>query len=96
MRVLAMKEVIKELMNSYLENERDSFNYILILKKLEDGKYQSYQVCVENDENFENKVAYVSEYDLLTENVGKTWNIDDFELYKQNVTVVAISDVETV
>jgi|GEM_PF-1695128 len=96
MRVLTIKEVVEELMDSYLGTARDSFNYILILHKTGENELKSYQVCVENDEDFKNKEAYVSEYDLLTDDVGKTWNIEDFDLYKKNATVVAISDVEEV
>lgn len=96
MRTLTMKEVVEELMISDLGTARDSFNYILILDRAGDNELKSYQVCVENDEDFKDKVAYVSEYDLFTDDVGKTWDIEDFDLYKQNATVVAISDVEEV
>ena len=96
MRTLTMKEVVEELMISDLGTARDSFNYILILHKTGENELKSYQVCVENDEDFKNKEAYVSEYDLLTDDVGKTWDIEDFDLYKQNATVVAITDVEEV
>ena len=93
MRVLTMKEVVEELMDSDLGTARDSFNYILILDRTGDNELKSYQVCVENDEDFKDKVAYVSEYDLFTDDVGKTWN---FDLYKKNAIVIAISDVEEV
>ena len=96
MRTLTMKEVVEELMISDLGTARDSFNYILILDRVGDNELKSYQVCVENDEDFKGKVVYVSEYDLFTDDVGKTWNIEDFDLYKKNAIVIAISDVEEV
>lgn len=96
MRTLTIKEVVEELMDSYLGTARDSFNYVLILDRAGEDKLKSYQVCVENDEDFKGKVAYVSEYDLFTDDVGKTWDIEDFDLYKKNATVVAITDVEEV
>ena len=81
-------------MDSYLGTATDSFNYILILKKLEDGKYQSYQVCVENGKDKEERDLYLSEYDLFTDDVGKTSKID--EVFKDDDEVVVISDVEEV
>lgn len=96
MRTLTMKEVVEELMISDLGTARDSFNYILILYKTGENDLQSFQVCVENDEDFKNKVAYVSEYCFFTDEVGETWDIEDFDLYKKNAIVIAISGVEEV
>ena len=94
MEILTMKEIVEKLICSDLGKYCDSFNYILILSRIEDNIYKSYQVCIENDENYKDKVVYVSEYDLLTEDViGKTWEIDDFDLYIKNSDVVAITDI---
>ncbi|QBJ04185.1 glycosyltransferase [Fusobacterium phage Fnu1] len=97
MEILTMKEIVEKLICSDLGKYRDSFNYILILSKIEDINddiYKSYQVCIENDESYKDKVVYVSEYDLLTEDVtGKTWEIEDFDLYIKNSDVIAITDV---
>ena len=61
---------------------------------MNDNIFKSYQVCIENYENYKDKVVYASEYDLLTEDViGKTWEIDDFDLYIKNSDVVAITDI---
>ena len=61
---------------------------------MNDNIFKSYQVCIENDENYKDKVVYASKYDLLTEDViGKTWESDDFDLYIKNSDVVAITDI---
>lgn len=94
MKILTMKEVVENLICSDLDNYCDSFNYILILSKINDNIFKAYQVCVENDESYKDKVVYVSEYDLLTEDTtGKTWDIENFDLYIKNSNVVAITDI---
>ena len=67
MRTLTMKEVVEELMISDLGTARDSFNYILILYKTGENDLQSFQVCVENDEDFKNNI-------LLTQTERITMN----------------------
>lgn len=94
MEILTMKEIVEKLICSDLGKYCDSFNYILILSRIEDNIYKSYQVCIENEDNYKDKVVYVSEYDLLTEDVtGKMWNIENFDLYIKNSNVVAITDI---
>lgn len=94
MEILTMKEIVEKLICSDLGKYHDSFNYILILSKMNDNIFKSYQVCIENGENYKDKVVYVSEYDLLTEDItGKTWEIDNFDLYIKNSNVVAITDI---
>ena len=50
MELLTMKEVKERLLQSDLGSATDSFNYILVLRKVKNtkSKYQAYQVCVEN------------------------------------------------
>lgn len=94
MEIITMKEIVEKLICSDLGEYSDSFNYILILSKMNDNIFKSYQVCIENNEDYTDKIVYVSEYDLLTEDVtGKTWEIDNFDLYIKNSDVVAITDI---
>ena len=96
MDILKMKTVVEKLMKSNLGKARDSYNYMLVLYKTGENELKSFQICVENDEDYKNKVAYASEYDLFTEDVGETWDIQDFELFIDNAQVVVISDIEEV
>ena len=81
--------------------EQDNYNGRMVTRaeinqeKIE-NELKSFQICVENDEDYKNKVAYASEYDLFTEDVGETWYIQDFELFIDNAQVVVISDIEEV
>mgnify|MGYP000878285327 FL=1 len=96
MEMLNMKTVVNGLMNSYLGKARDSYNYRLILYKTGENELKSFQICVENNEDYTGKVAYASEYDLFTEDVGETWNIQDFKPFVDNAEVVVISNIEEV
>ena len=90
MEKLTMKEVIEQLMESEIGKYSDSYNYMIILIE-ENGNLKPYQICVENDE--EEKVIYQSEYNLFTEEVGETWDIEDLEPYNENTEVIAITEV---
>lgn len=87
-----IKELVEELMESEVYEASDSYNYILVLHK-EEENIKCYQLFVQNDENFEENEAYASEYDIFTEEVGETFEIKDFELFKDNAEVVAITDI---
>ena len=87
-----IKELVEELMESEVYEASDSYNYILVLHK-EEENMKCYQLFVQKDENFEENEAYVSEYDIFTEEVGETYEIEDFELFKNNAEVVAITDI---
>lgn len=90
MEKITMKEVIEQLMESEIGKYSDSYNYMIILIE-ENGNLKPYQICVENDE--EDKVIYLSEYNLFTEEVGETWDIEDLEPYNENTEVIAITEV---
>ena len=99
MEILTMKEVKERLLQSDLGSATDSFNYILVLRKVKNtkSKYQAYQVCIENGkENIEKKEIYMSEYDLITEDVvlGKTYESYDENFIKDNEIVIALTDIE--
>ena len=80
-----IKELIEELMESEVYEASDSYNYMLVL--------QCYQLFVQKTEDFEENEAYASEYDIFTEEVGETFEIEDFELFKNNAEVVPITDI---
>ena len=44
MEIMTFKEVKEKLMESELGSATDSFNFLIVLKKLKDGKYKAYQV----------------------------------------------------
>lgn len=92
MEKAGIKELIEELMESEVYEASDSYNYILVLHR-EEENIKCYQLFVQNDENFEGNEVYASEYDIFTEEVGETFAIEDFELFKNNAEVVAITDI---
>ena len=97
MEILTMKEVKERLLQSDLGSATDSFNYIIVLKEIENSKYQAYQICVENGkEDIEKREIYMSEYDLITEDVvlGKTYESYDENFIKDNEIVIALTDIE--
>lgn len=97
MEILTMKEVKERLLQSDLETATDSFNYILVLREVKNtkSKYQAYQVCVENGrKNIEKREIYMSEYDLLSDDIGKTYESYDENFIKDNEIVIALTDIE--
>jgi hypothetical protein len=97
MEILTMKEVKERLLESDLGTATDSFNYILVLREVKNtkSKYQAYQVCVENGrKNIEKREIYMSEYDLLSDDIGKTYESYDENFIKDNEIVIALTDIE--
>jgi len=97
MEILTMKEVKERLLQSDLGSATDSFNYILVLREVKNtkSKYQAYQVCVENGrKNIEKREIYMSEYDLLSDDIGKTYESYDKNFIKDNEIVIALTDIE--
>ena len=93
MGIIRMKEVVEKLIGSDLGSARDSYNFLLILDKTDTNTFKSYQVCVENNEDYTGRVVYVSDYDLLTEDVvGRNYEIDEFQPYIEDKEVVLVSD----
>lgn len=92
--IMGLKELAKELSDSEVGHYSDSYNYVLFLKKMEDGSLKSYQMCVQEiDEELD---MYVSEYDLFSEEVGETWDLEEFEGYSENEDVYIISEIEEI
>jgi len=92
MEIMTFKEVKEKLMESDLGSATDSFNYIIVLKEIGNSKYQAYQVCVENGrEDIEKREIYMSEYDILAEDVGRSYKKNFIE---DNETVVVLTDIE--
>jgi len=97
MEILTMKEVKERLLQSDLGSATDSFNYILVLREVKNtkSKYQAYQVCVENGrKNIEKREIYMSEYDLLSDDIGKTYESYDKNFIKDNETLIVLTDIE--
>lgn len=94
MEIMGLKELAKELSDSEVGHYSDSYNYVLFLKKMEDGSLKSYQMCVQGrDEELD---MYVSEYDLFSEEVGETWDLEEFSGYSENEDVYIISEIEEI
>ena len=94
MKITTFKEVKEKLIESELGSFTDSYNFLIALKKLEDGKYQAYQVCVENSkDDTEERDLYLSEYDILTGDIGKTYECDKV-FANDNEEVVVITDID--
>ena len=97
MEILTMKEVKERLLQSDLWSATDSFNYILVLREVKNtkSKYQAYQICVENGkEDIEKREIYMSEYDLLSDDIGKTYESYDKNFIKDNETLIVLTDIE--
>ena len=51
-------------------------------------------MCVQGRD--EDRDMYVSEFDLFSEEVGKTWDLEEFEGYLENEEVYIISEIEEI
>ena len=94
LEVMKIQDVAEELMESRAGDYTDSFNHILILCKEKENTLKSYQMCVQKKRN--EKDLYISEYDLFSGEVGKTYDIEDFKAYVENHEVYVISEIEKV
>lgn len=92
--IMGLKELASMLDDSEVGHYSDSYNYVLFLKKMEDGSLKSYQMCVQGRD--EDKDMYVSEFDLFNEEVGETWDLEEFEGYSENGDVYIISEIEEI
>lgn len=94
MDIMGLMELANELSESEVGHYSDSCNYVLFLKKMEDGSLKSYQMCVQGRD--EDRDMYVSEFDLFNEEVGETWDLEEFEGYSENEEVYIISEIEEI
>lgn len=94
MEIMGLMELAKELSESEVGHYSDSYNYVLFLKRMEDGSLKSYQMCAQGRD--EDKDMYVSEFDLFNEEVGETWDLEEFEGYLENEEVYIISEIEEI
>ena len=94
LEVMEIQEVAEKLMESKVGNYIDSFNYILILGKEKEGYLNSYQMCVQRMDY--GKELYVSEYDLFSDEIGRTYDIEDFKRLIENQEVYVISEIEKI
>lgn len=94
LEVMEIQEVAEKLMKSKVGNYMDSFNYILILGKEKEGYLNSYQMCIQRMDY--GKELYVSEYDLFSDEVGRTYDIEDFKRLIENQEVYVISKIEKI
>lgn len=94
LEVMEIQEVAEKLMKSKVGNYMDSFNYILILGKEKEGYLNSYQMCVQRMDY--GKELYVSEYDLFSDEIGRTYDIEDFKRLIENQEVYVISEIEKI
>ena len=92
--IMGLKELASMLDDSEVGHYSDSYNYVLFLKKMEDGSLKSYQMCVQEID--EDRDMYVSEYDLFTQDVSETWDLEEFEGYSENEDVYVISEIEEI
>lgn len=92
--IMGLKELASMLDDSEVGHYSDSYNYVLFLKKQPDGSLKSYQMCVQGRD--EDKDMYVSEFDLFTEELGETWDLEEFEGYLENEEVYIISEIEEI
>lgn len=94
MEIMTFKEVKEKLMESDLGSTTDSLNFLIVLKKLKDGKYKAYQVCVENGkDDTQTRDLYLSEYDILTEDIGRTYECDEV-FADDNEEVAVLTDID--
>ena len=95
LEVMEIQEVAEELMESRVGNYTDSYNYILILAKEKEGGFlNSYQMCIQRMDY--GKELYVSEYDLFSDEIGRTYDIEDFKRLIENQEVYVISEIEKI
>lgn len=93
MEIMTFKEVKEKLMESDLGSATDSLNFLIVLKKLKDGKCKTYQVCIENGKDTEEKDLYLSEYDVFTEDIDKTYECDEV-FADDNEEVAVLIDID--
>ena len=94
MEIMTFKKVKEKLMESDLGTFTDSYNFLIVLKKLKDGKYKAYQVCVENGkDDTQTRDLYLSEYDILTEDIGRTYECDKV-FADDNEEVAVLTDID--
>lgn len=94
MEIMTFKEVKEKLMESDLGSATDSLNFLIVLKKLKDGKYKAYQVCVENGkDDTQTRDLYLSEYDILTEDIDKTYECNEV-FADDNEEVAVLTDID--
>lgn len=94
LEVMEIQKVAEELMESRVGNYMDSYNYIFILGKEKEGFLNSYQMCVQRMDY--GKELYVSEYDLFSDEIGRTYDIEDFKRLIENQEVYVISEIEKI
>lgn len=94
MEIMTFKKVKEKLMESDLGTFTDSYNFLIVLKKLKDGKYKAYQVCVEKGkDDTQTRDLYLSEYDILTEDIDKTYECNEV-FADDNEEVVVLTDID--
>lgn len=89
--IMGLIELASMLDDSEVGDYSDSYNYVLFLKRMEDGSLKSYQMCVQGRD--EEKDMYVSEFDLFSEEVGETWDLEEFEGYSENEDIYIVSEI---
>ena len=94
LEVMKIQEIAEKLMKSKVGNYMDSYNYVLILGKEKEGFLNSYQMCIQRMDY--GKELYVSEYDLFSDEIGRTYDIEDFKRLIENQEVYVISEIEEV
>ena len=92
--IMGLVELASELGESEVGRYADSYNYVLFLKRMGDGSLKSYQMCVQGRD--EDRDMYVSEFDLFSEEVGETWDLEEFDGYSENEDVYIISEIEEI
>lgn len=93
MEIMTFKKMKEKLMESDLGSATDSLNFLIVLKKLKDGKCKTYQVCIENGKDIEEKDLYLSEYDVFTEDIDKTYECDEV-FADDNEEVAVLTDID--
>ena len=94
LEVMEIQEVAEKLMKSKVGNYMDSYNYVFILGKEKEGFLNSYQMCIQRMDY--GKELYVSEYDLFSDEVGRTYDIEDFKRLIENQEIYVISEIEKI
>ena len=57
--IMGLKELAKELSDSEVGHYSDSYNYVLFLKKMEDGSLKSYQMCVQGRDDVKINLDFI-------------------------------------
>ena len=92
--IMGLRDLAEELGTSEVGHYADSYNYVLFLKKQPDGSLKSYQMCVQGRD--EDRDMYVSEFDLFSEEVEETWDLEEFDGYSENEDVYIIGEIEEI